>query len=323
MTDLFAPSLQPLGLQDDSERVAILLSTYNGELYLQEQLDSLYRQQHQDWTIHVSDDGSEDRTIEIVRLNQEQIGNDRLTLCSGPKQGFSANILSLLRAKEIQAPYFAFCDQDDLWNPDKLTNAVVWLASVPASVPALYCSRTRLIDDAGKPIGFSPPFQRPPTFANALVQSIAGGNTMVMNQAARNLLASTPGQFKIVSHDWWAYLLISGCGGQIHYEIHPQVDYRQHGNNLMGSNTGLGDRLQRVSKMFDGTFRRWTGANLQALESFENQLTNDSHQRLAAFRKGRNASGVSRLREFHRAGIHRQSLLDNVGLATAALLNCI
>lgn len=323
MTDLFAPLPQSPGQTDEGERVAILLSTYNGEPYLQEQLDSLYQQQHRNWTIHVSDDGSQDRTLEIVRDNQARIGADRLTLRNGPRQGFSANFLSLLRAEEIQAPYFAFCDQDDLWNPEKLSNALTWLTSVPMSVPALYCSRTRLIDSAGQPIGFSPPFQRPPSFANALVQSIAGGNTMVMNQAARNLLALTPPRIPIVSHDWWAYLLVSGCGGRILYEPLPQVDYRQHGSNLMGSNRSLRERLQRLSKMFNGTFRKWTGDNLQALESFENKLTSDSRERLVAFRKARTAHAISRLMGFHRAGIHRQSLLDNIGLATAALLNRI
>ncbi|QJP11924.1 glycosyltransferase family 2 protein [Pseudomonas multiresinivorans] len=297
------------------------MSTFNGESYLQEQLDSLYQQTHSDWSIYSSDDGSSDRTLEILRQNQLSLGSERLSIRNGPARGFSSNFLSLLRAGDIDAQYFAFCDQDDLWNPDKLENALNWLSSVPQNVPALFCSRTRLINESGYPMGFSPLFRRPPSFSNALVQSIAGGNTMVMNVAARNLMARTPQDMSVASHDWWAYLLVTGCGGAVFYESTPQVDYRQHGQNLMGSNTRLRDRIARLIKMFDGTFRDWNSANITALESFEQELTALNRTSLDVFRHARGGSLGCRLAGLRRAGIHRQSMVENLGLTAAILIN--
>ena len=77
---------------------------------------------------------------------------------------------------EIQARAYAYADQDDVWDPDKLERARRWLDTVDPAVAALYCSRTRLIDAAGRDAGLSPLFSRPPSFANALAQNIAGGS---------------------------------------------------------------------------------------------------------------------------------------------------
>lgn len=311
----------PARKQEQGQHVAILMSTFNGESFLQEQLDSLYQQTHTNWTIHASDDGSSDGTLDVLRQNRQRTGVERLSVRQGPARGFSENFLSLLRADDISAQYFAFCDQDDIWAPRKLEYALKWLSSVPEATPALYCSRTRLVDESSNPIGFSPLFRRPPSFSNALVQSIAGGNTMVMNEAARKLLGRTPPHTTIISHDWWAYLLVTGCGGAVFYESTPQVDYRQHGQNLMGSNTRLRDRLARLNKMFDGTFKAWNSANIEALASFENELTPSSQASLLTFRNARGACLRSRLAGFRRAGVHRQSTLENVGLTAAMLIN--
>lgn len=317
------PSFSPIEASSSAEHVAILLSTYNGASFLARQLDSLLAQSHQNWTIYASDDGSSDLTLKILENYRQRLGADRLKIFSGPRLGFAQNFLSLLRRKSIQAPYFAFCDQDDVWHAEKLSNALSRLNAVLDPRPALYCSRTRLIDETGHPIGFSPLFLRSPSFENALVQSIAGGNTMVMNQTARQLLASTSVKASIISHDWWAYLLVSGCGGHVLYESCPQIDYRQHDANLMGSNRHLKHRIQRFFKMFDGTFRLWNSENLHALEPFENLLTTTNRERLNAFRKARSESALNRLAGFRKAGIYRQALLENLVLTVAALFNRI
>ena len=85
----------------------------------------------------------------------------------------------------------------------------------------------------------SPLFRRPPSFRNALVQSLAGGNTMVLNRPARDLVALASRRARFVSHDWWAYLLVTGAGGAVHYSAKPLVRYRQHAHNLVGANTSL------------------------------------------------------------------------------------
>lgn len=301
-------------------RVAILLSTYNGEKYLAAQLESLVSQEYQNWEIHASDDGSTDRTLEILESYRERLGTDRLSIYRGPGRGFAANFMSLVRREEIQASYFAFCDQDDIWAKEKISTAVRCLDEGEL-VPALYCSRTRLVDQNGVEMGYSPLFPGRPCFESALVQSIAGGNTMVLNSPARQLVSRTPVTLSIVSHDWWAYLLVSGSGGRVHYDPTPQVDYRQHANNLMGSNRRLSERLSRLKKMFDGTFRAWTTANLAALECFRQELTVEHLKRLDMFRKARVAALPMRLICFKRAGIYRQSTAENVVLIAAVLVN--
>ena len=114
----------------------------------------------------------------------------------------------------------------------------------------------RLIDEAGKPIGLSPLFKAPLSFENALVQSIAGGNTMLFNEETRKLLATTRESSHIVSHDWWSYILVTGCGGEVCYDPESTLNYRQHSQNLIGSNISIRGRLQRLRRLLKGTFKK-------------------------------------------------------------------
>jgi len=243
-----------------------LLTTYNGEKYLQDQLDSIAGQTYRNWKLYASDDGSTDSTLDILQRFQRQHGANQVHLFAGPRKGFAQNFLSLIRNPDIRADYFAFCDQDDVWFADKLKRAVTRLNVMPdATSAAVYCSRTRLIDEVGGFIGYSPCFKRPPSFRNALVQSLAGANTMLLNQSARALLARVPITAPVVSHDWLCYLLVTGSGGEVIYDAEPTLDYRQHGGNLIGSNSSWADRLVRVRRMLSGTFRQWNQDNLVAL----------------------------------------------------------
>lgn len=301
-------------------RVAILLSTYNGAPFLREQLDSLISQTHQNWVIFASDDGSSDATLAILSEYQLELGQDRLVIFPGPRKGFSANFLSLLKRPELEANYYAYCDQDDVWEADKLERGVRWCETIAPTQPALFCGRTRLIDEAGNPIGYSPLFPEPPSFRNALVQSIAGGNTMLFNEATRELLMKTREGDQIISHDWWTYLVVTGCGGIVHYESVPTIDYRQHGRNLIGSNSGFSDRVVRLKKLLAGTFKDWNDANLQAIRAIQGQLSNDSQRTLALFVQARQSTLPKRLLLISRSGVYRQTLLGNLGLTAAAIL---
>lgn len=318
-----APTHGGLSAEMSSEQVAILLSTYNGATYLPEQLDSLVAQTHTAWTVYASDDGSSDQTLDVLRQFQERLGPERLVILKGPQRGFAANFLSLLARAEVQARYFAFCDQDDLWMPDRLERGLRWMRQHPQDKPALFCSRTQLVDAHGHPLGMSPEFRRLPCFENALVQSIAGGNTMLINAHARDLLRQTRLSDHIVSHDWWAYIVVSGCGGSVGYDPVPTIGYRQHGNNIIGSNNSFRDRLVRLRKLLHGTFRSWTDYNLQALSPFRARLTSENRSRLELFEQGRRAPLWKRLKLIHDSGVHRQTLLGNLGLTAAAILQRI
>lgn len=317
-----APGAHPLA-QGATDQVAILLSTYNGAAFLREQLDSLIAQTHSDWVIYASDDGSSDTTLEILADYQTRIGAGRLVVLNGPRRGFAANFLSLLAREEIRSPYYAFCDQDDLWRPERLELGLSWMRSIAKGRPALFCSRTQLVDEKGQALGLSPEFRRPPCFENALVQSLAGGNTMLFNHAARELLRKTRAVDAIVAHDWWAYIVVSGCGGEIAYCAKPTIDYRQHGNNIIGSNASLRDRISRVRQMLRGTLRTWTNRNLQALSPFRTLLTVENQEKLRHFEQGRDARLLRRLSLIRKSGVHRQTLPGTLGLIAAAILQRI
>lgn len=310
----------PLAWRVQEGCVAILLSTYNGGRHLAVQLDSLIAQTYPNWIIFASDDGSRDDTLDVLRRYQARVGESRLVLLKGPQDGFAANFLSLLKDRRIDAPYFAFCDQDDIWDSDKLERALVWAGTVPASVPCLYCTRTRLIDERGASIGLSPLFSSPPSFANALVQSIAGGNTMLFNARARELLQETCEAAPIIAHDWWAYILVTGSGGRVCYDARPSIGYRQHSGNLIGSNASLLDRLRRFCSMIAGVQRKWNEAHLRALRPLQHHLTPANLKTLELFEQARDASLLQRARLVLRSGVRRQTLLGNLALVAATLI---
>ena len=302
-------------------KVAVLMCTMQGQHFLAEQLNSIATQTHPRWAIWASDDGSDDHTHAILEYYQSHWGEDRISIHAGPAEGSTANFLSLTCRADIDADFFAYADQDDIWESDKLERAVDWLKTVPDGVPALYGSRTLLVDARNQHIGYSPLFDRAPDFRNALVQSIAGGNTMVFNRAARDLLRQAGENVEAVTHDWWAYMLVTSCGGQVHYDPYPTVRYRQHDANQFGSNVNPMAQLRRARLLLQGRFRGWVDANLRALQRVRHLMTPENQRVLDDFVQARQRRLPARLAGLRRVGIFRQTTLGNLGLTLAALIN--
>jgi glycosyltransferase involved in cell wall biosynthesis len=304
---------------EDLPKVAILLCTYRGQQFLSEQLDSFASQSYTNWEVWASDDGSEDDTYHILKTYKNKWPAGRLSIHFGPAEGFAANFLSLTCKTSIEATFYAYSDQDDVWEVDKLTRAVQWLESVSEDVPALYCSRTRLVDEGNNEIGMSPLFTRPPSFGNALMQNIGGGNTMVFNNAARGLLREAGQNPPIITHDWWAYLVVTGCGGKVYYDRTPTLRYRQHNGNLVGANFSWPARFKRIRMLFMGVFKELNDSNIAALCALECKLTPENKEILRRFAQARSMSLFPRLIGIVRSGVYRQTLLSNFGLAVAAI----
>ncbi|MFO1326895.1 MAG: glycosyltransferase family 2 protein [Rubrivivax sp.] len=302
-------------------KVAVLMCTMQGQHFLAEQLNSIATQTHPRWAIWASDDGSDDHTHAILEYYQSHWGEDRISIHAGPAEGSTANFLSLTCRADIDADYFAYADQDDVWESDKLERAVNWLKTVPEDVPALYGSRTLLVDARNQHIGYSPLFEKAPDFRNALVQSIAGGNTMVFNRAARDLLRQAGENVEAVTHDWWAYMLVTGSGGLVHYDPYPTVRYRQHGANQFGSNADPVAQLRRARLLLQGRFRGWVDCNLRALQRVRHLMTPENQRVLDDFVSARQRPLLGRLVALRRAGIFRQTALGNLGLTLAALID--
>jgi glycosyltransferase involved in cell wall biosynthesis len=300
-------------MPSNQHKVVILLGTLNGAEFLPEQLQSYRDQSHSNWELLVSDDGSTDRTIELIEAFAKLVPQ-KVTLRQGPRQEFWQNFLSMVRLNDIDGEFFAYSDQDDVWLAEKLAKAVAWLAAVPEQIPALYFTRTALIARDGKLLGYSPLFTRPSSFQNALVQNIGGGNTMVFNRAAKLALAATSEDVSLISHDWWTYQVVSGVGGVTHYDSWPSVKYRQHGENLIGSNIGLPQRIRRLSAFVAGRVIIWNDTNIEALSGMRQLLAPSSLATLELFSCARKSPPPQRIYLLWKAGVYRQSVFDNLGI---------
>lgn len=301
--------------------IGILMCTFNGVKYLDDQLYSIANQSYSNWHLFVSDDGSTDRTLEILKTFTKLYGEHRVTIFKGPRQGVTQNFLSLVRITHKQFEYFAFCDQDDIWYEDKLIVAIGSLAHVASSVPSLYCSSTQYISEFGESLRTSYIFKRPANFKNALIQSIAGGNTMVFNQATANLLARTPVYANLVAHDWWTYILVSGHDGWIYYNQEPTIGYRQHSEALVGQNFSLKAKFIRIRKLLNGSYKRWNVENLKAFAEFEQDLTAENKKILSWFKKMRSKFLLVRIGAFIFSGLKRQTFIGNIALFLGVVLN--
>ncbi|WP_163266337.1 glycosyltransferase family 2 protein [Chelativorans alearense] len=298
--------------------VAILLATYNGAPFLEEQLDSIARQDLPFIDVWASDDGSTDGTLEILDAWRARWCKGDFQVITGPRQGYVENFRRMMAMKSVDGAYIAFSDQDDVWDPNKLSYAVKKLDEVQPQALAMYCGRTRLIGRDGSARGLSPLFARQPDFGNAIVQSIAGGNTIVLNRAAFDLVHESCLRTSFVSHDWWCYQIVSGAGGSIIYDPMPRISYRQHGGNLIGENQGWVSRMKRLQALAYGRFADWNAVNIDALDRCRDLLDENGRQTLDGFKAARKGGPLQSLRSLWAHHIHRQTAVSDVALYLAA-----
>lgn len=304
--------------------VAIILGYFNGRAFIEEQLNSIFNQSLKDHHVFVCDDQSaQPFAIDELKLDDNKLS--KLSVVTNPQNlGYVNNFLNTLKAVGDKFDYYAFSDQDDIWNEDKLRKSVEALKAAPVDTPALYCARTEIVDaSANRSLGFSPVFGKPPSFANALIQNIGGGNTMVFNRSARDLIINVVHDTPVISHDWWSYQMVTGAGGYVIYDPEPCLKYRQHTHNLVGANTRWCSRLSRIRKLFRGGFRTWNDVNLRALADHAHLLTDENLRILNDVIAARQSSLIKRLFLFKRSGIHRQTFFSNLGLILGILWNKI
>lgn len=304
--------------------MAVLLALFNGAAHLQDQLDSIARQTHHNWSLTIRDDRSCDRGLQIARRFAAKMPSHDIRIFGGAHLGSAHNFLTLLKEMDAEADYAAFSDQDDVWMPQKLAHAVNHLAGLPPGVPALYCGRTILTNARLAPVGLAPLISRPTGFRNALVQNIAGGNTMVVNRAALEILNLAAGyQGPVPAHDWWTYQVVTGAGGVVIFDSEPMVLYRQHGRNLTGPHRGARARLRRLADLAGGKFSRRSDQNIDALQAISPLLTTGNAKVLAEFAALRQTPAKERLRRFRALGLYRQTRAGQAALLAAAALGRI
>lgn len=251
-------------------KIAVLMSTYNGEKYIRQQLESILKQTipaH----VFIRDDGSSDTTTDII--DEYIAAGADIELIKGQNLGVKRSFFELIK-NAPDADYYAFADQDDVWMPDKLEAAVKQLKVVEQlglQAPLLYCADTYLVDADLKLIVRENKNPRP-SFGNALVENICTGCTAVINRILlEKIREHTPNPDDIVMHDWWLYLIAEAYGKTI-FDREPHMNYRQHGNNEWGvKTTSWAIAKHRIKQMFSKR-----GQIYRQLHALEEYLKNDS-----------------------------------------------
>jgi glycosyltransferase involved in cell wall biosynthesis len=289
--------------------ITLLLSTFNGERFLLAQLNSFLAQTYTDWILYWRDDGSNDGTLAIMRDFATRVGAERCieSPSSGPHLGASLSFFTLL-AECASAEIIAFADQDDVWLPEKLRRAAEYLAAA-GNRAALYCARQIRVDEALRGSKLSVAYN-PPGFPASLTQNIANGNTVVMNAAATALVV-TMGRPEGTVHDWWSYIVVSACGGTIIFDKQPQVLYRLHYNNLIGSARPFPARaiaaIRRGPAIFMTIMRRHT----DTLAAQANRLTPQARQDLKLVQSALHGGFLLRLAALRCRRFRRHTMLEN------------
>lgn len=296
-------------------RVAVVLGYYTGSKYIRRQVESILAQENVEVCVFIYDDASP-TPLTKNDLNPEADAFGRVRISRRNQNlGFQMNFIRGLQDVPGDYDFYAFSDQDDVWHPDKLSHAISMIQGSSDISPVLYGARTEAWDETlTAPMGVSPLFKIAPNFGNALVQSIMGGNTLVMNRACRTLVCKAGYETVPVSHDWWCYQLVSGAGGSIIYDDWPCLKYRQHAGNVVGSNRGWRARLSRLRRLLSGEFYGWNSQNIAALEQNVELLTRENQKRLREFSRARDGKLLRRLLIPLKHKIARQTALGQLGL---------
>ena len=306
-------------VQKKSPHLAILMCTYNGENFLEEQLDSIETQDYKNWTLYVNDDGSKDATLYILKRYQKKWGNKKLFIRNGPKKGFCQNFLQIICDKKINADLYFLSDQDDVWMPHKLSHTLQKLSKHDLLKSTLYCARTTYVSsNAKRVLGESDLFLKPPSFRNAIVQSIAGGNTMAFNNPLKKIMSQLK-VIDIVSHDWWLYIVNELSGGKTLYDTESTILYRQHKGSLIGNNTTLLAKLKRLWFLFKGVYRDYNSKHMNAFNQINLSSTRANIELIDNFFILRDKGVLQRLRMIQQLGIYRQTIDTHIGLYIGAI----
>lgn len=298
-----------------SASVTVLMSTYNGSQYLQEQLNSIYEQTHANVNILVRDDGSTDQTYTLL-VGEQQRGKLELFETSN-NLGATGSFFALLHhAAQSNTEFVAFCDQDDVWQAEKTKRAVSLLASL-ADRPALYCCRLDIVDEHLRSLELST-IPKKIGFGNALVENVSVGCTVVLNRKALDLLCmqTLP---NVYAHDWWCYLVIS-CFGEVIFDDCAPIKYRQHGGNAIGAATNPRAALKRkINRLLDGP--PWISEQAAAfLALFADRLTFAQRKLVEDICKSK-TSWQHRVILALSPAIWRNNWLENLILRLVILLN--
>lgn len=217
------------------EKVTVVMSTFNGQKYIAQQIQSIFNQNDVLVDLWIFDDGSSDQTIEILKefcLTNSNIHIIKNSKTKGPAQSFLDGLRNVPNSE-----YFAFSDQDDVWDPDKLSSAISFMTSHDKFIgPKLYFSKARLVDENLRSFGMADYKDGVLSVPEIFTRNNGVGCTFVFNTALREVVIRGCIEFENneVMHDQWLYAICQLVGGKVYFDKTSHIKYRQHYNNVVG-----------------------------------------------------------------------------------------
>lgn len=253
------------------QQIAILMATYNGGKYLREQIDSILSQTFTDWHLYIHDDGSKDDTVSVISeyVNRHP---ERITLLDYPSQGGACeNFFSLLES--VEARYYMFSDQDDVWYNDKIEVTLQRMLDIEsrnkqgiaAIVHTDLClvSSDLAVEDESFVRNQHIKVECVKTFADYAYTNTVTGCTMLFNPAAKASIKYPRHAARM--HDSWITLSVAAKGGIVDFIDKPTIYYRQHGNNTLGAKDmnamTLSYKLRNAVNMIDDIYGHYREMN--------------------------------------------------------------
>ena len=224
-------------------KVQVLLSTYNGEKYIKEQIESILNQEEVEISLLIRDDGSLDKTVEIVKELESK--NSNITFYQGENLKPARSFMDLLN-KSGEYDYYAFSDQDDVWDSRKLIFAINMLKS-KEDKPSLYMSALNVVDENLNLIE-TKKVDGNYSFEGEMIKNFATGCTMVLNKNLRDIINNYKPNY-IIMHDSWITRVCYAIGGNVIIDDNSYIKYRQHTSNVLGYKDEGFQKLKRQFKI--------------------------------------------------------------------------
>lgn len=231
------------------DEVLVLMSTYNGEKYITEQIESIENQKLDiPLNILVRDDGSKDNTVNILKKLNKKYKN--IKVLQEENIGCNASFFKLFKIANGYK-YYAISDQDDIWLKDKLQRGINKIRNENVDKPVLYGSCSYIMDNEGNITGTTQKKARDITLNNTIIQNFVPGHSQIMNNSLLQLLKNDLDYSKIYVYDFWI-TNIALLYGKLIFDNKPSTKYRIHNLNTVGygkSKTGwIKERIKRFKK---------------------------------------------------------------------------
>ena len=298
-------------------KISILLSTYNGEKYLRAQLDSLFSQSYKNFKLIARDDGSSDKSLEILKYYDIELlpGNENI----GVKSSFET--LLKYAFENSDAKYFMFCDQDDIWNQDKIEKTLKKMLELENlygdNIPLLVHTDLEVVNENLETLSSSmwksehinP---KANTLNKLLIQNTITGCTMMINRnlAIKSLSISS----KAIMHDWWIGL-VATTFGKIGFIEESTMKYRQHGKSDTGAKTyDYKFIINKLKKLGDINVDKNISQAKEFLEDYKEELDEESKIILEDFSSIKEKPYLQRVSIILKYRLFKYGIIRNIGL---------